>query len=101
MEIYNITQDEWMIYQCPTDFGHTHFPALWTDPNYGIDILYIAGDYLGGTYNTKNHIGCIECIDFRSSNPSWKSIWELQTMQNIFFDYDGTRKTTGIFSICC
>ena len=84
-----------------TNFGHTYFPSIWIDPNYGGNILYIAADYLGGDNNSKHDIGGIECIDFREHNPSWKSIWELQTMQNIFFDYDGTRKTTGIFSICC
>ena len=84
-----------------TNFGHTYFPSIWIDPNYGGNILYIAGDYLGGTSNTKNHIGGIEFIDFRESNASWRNSWKLEIMQDVFFDSSTNQKTTGIFTICC
>ena len=101
MEIYNIKQNKWIKHNARTKFAHTYYPSIWTDPNHGGNILYIAGDYLGGSNNTKDEIGCIECIDFRESKPSWKSIWKLSTMQNTFFRSYGTQVTTGIFSICC
>ena len=98
MEIYNIKQNKWIKHKAKTKFPHNYYPSLWTDPNYGSDILYIAGENLGGSYCTKDWIGTIECIDFRESNPSWKSIWELQTMQSIFFDSTETQKTNRNFS---
>ena len=101
MEVYNINQNKWIEHKSQTNFGHTYFPSIWMDPTHGSNILYIAGNYLGGSMRTKTHIGDIECIDFRENEPKWKIIWDQKTMHETFFGLPGTQDTTGIFSMCC